>query len=82
MGDYRNRRQRLNQLEEASDRYVAFCGVISLLAFFLLGWPALIAWVGLAWGMQQFCQAMRGVRPNRPTHEPRQTKKSNRRCCD
>lgn len=82
MGDHEDRQRKLHQLEAASERYVAFCGVISLAAFLLLGWPALIAWGGLAWGMQQFCQAMRGTTPKQPSHKPRQTKRPKRRCCD
>jgi hypothetical protein len=60
VNDHDDRRQRLDRLESASHRYVAFCGLICFAGFFLIGWPTLIAWVGLAWGMDQFVQAMRG----------------------
>ena len=79
------RDRKLAELEAASERYVAFCGVVCLVAFFLLGWPALIAWVGLAWAMNGFVEAMRDSHRRRKprsrsphTHKP----KRNRRCCD
>lgn len=77
-----DRRQRLDQMESASHRYVAFWGVICLVAFFLLGWPALIAWVGLAWAMDQFVQVMRGRVPGKHPQKTRHTKKPKGRCCD
>jgi hypothetical protein len=82
LGGNQERRRKLAQLEESSERYVAFCGIVSLAAFLLLGWPALLAWVGLAWGMQQFCDAMRGGAPNADSRKSRRTQKSKRRCCD
>ena len=79
------RDRELAELEAASERYVAFCGVVCFVAFFLLGWPALIAWVGLAWAMNGFVQAMRDSHRRRKprsrsphTHKPHR----NRRCCD
>ncbi len=82
MDDDHERRRGLAGLEASSERYIAFCGVICLAAFFLLGWPALLAWVGLAWGMQQFCQAMQGRDHDPHSRKPRQPKKPKRRCCD
>ena len=85
MANNQERDRKLAELEAASERYVAFCGVVCLVAFVLLGWPALIAWVGLAWAMDQYVQAMRGSHRRRKprsrsphTHKP----KRNRRCCD
>lgn len=72
------RDRKLAELEAASERYVAFCGVVCVVAFFLLGWPALIAWVGLAWGMDQFVQAMRGK--SRPTNQNIR-RRDRRSCC-
>ncbi|MDB5342024.1 MAG: hypothetical protein JWP89_401 [Schlesneria sp.] len=80
--DQNERRQRLDRLEAASEKYVVFCGVICFVAFILLGWPALIAWAGLAWAMDQFCQAMRGSTPTPRPQQTRHTKKSKGRCCD
>ena len=82
MGDADNRQRRLARMEESKNRYVAFWGVVCFVAFFLLGWPALIAWVGLYWAMDQFMQAMQGHSPGRPTHTTHQHKKRKRRCCD
>ena len=79
------RDRKLAELEAASERYVAFCGVVCVVAFFLLGWPALIAWVGLAWGMDQFVQTLRGShrrrKPRSRSPQPHKPKR-NRRCCD
>jgi hypothetical protein len=72
------RDRKLAELEAASERYVAFCGVVCFVAFFLLGWPALIAWVDLAWGMDQFVQAMRGK--SHPTHQNIRRRKRRSRC--
>ena len=82
VGDSQDRERKLAQLEASSERYVAFWGIISLVASFVLGWPALLAWVGLAWWMQQFCQGMRGKAPNHPRPKVCHSKKSNRRCRD
>jgi len=82
VGDDHDRKQRLSQLEVSSERYVAFCGLICFVAFFILGWPMLIAWVGLAWGMQQYCHAMKGTVPKQQSQKTRKTRKPKRRCCD
>ncbi|MDB5336614.1 MAG: hypothetical protein JWN70_2233 [Planctomycetaceae bacterium] len=82
MGDDQERKRRLGQLDESCERYVSFCGVICFFASFLLGWPALVAWVGLAWGMQQFRDAMRDGSNGQHSNKNTKPKKSNRRCCD
>ncbi|TXG99690.1 MAG: hypothetical protein E6R08_01445 [Nevskiaceae bacterium] len=79
------RDRKLAELEAASERYVAFCGVVCVVAFFLLGWPALIAWVGLAWAMNGFVEAMRDShRRSKPRSRPPHPHKPhrNRRRCD
>ena len=82
MGNNQDRKRQLAELDESCKRYVSFCGVICFVAFFLLGWPALVAWVGLAWGMQQFRSAMRDGASGQHSNISDKPKKSNRRCCD
>ncbi len=74
------RQRRLNQLEASSHRYVAFCGVVGFFAFFFLGWPTLVAWVGLAWAMNQFVKAMCGGQARAGSSQSKQSHRSHCRC--
>ena len=59
-------------------RYVGFWFCVCLASVFLIGWPVILAWVGLAWGMYQVCTALQGNRSTRSSHQS----KPKRRCRD
>jgi hypothetical protein len=50
------------------DRYISYWGFVCLVAFLLLGWPAIVAWVGLLMAMNAFRDAVLG---NQPQGRPR-----------
>jgi hypothetical protein len=72
---------RRRNLEMFCDQYVSFWAFACILASFFVGWPALLAWVGLAAGMRVFGEALGGSSSR--TDRPHQTQtKPKRRCRD
>lgn len=66
-------------MEETSQRYVMFWGMVCFFGFFLLGWPALIAWAGMAWWMSLFVKAMKGTQDH-GEQSPLQKRGQSSRC--
>ena len=46
--------------ERFCERYVSFWMFVCFAAFFFIGWPALLSWAGLAWGMYVFLKIFFG----------------------
>ena len=74
MVDSNNRRE----IERFCDQYVCFWAFACILASVFVGWPAILAWVGLAGGMRVFRDAL-----NSSNHSTRPDQsKPNRKCRD
>ena len=78
MGSSNNGGDRRRNLESSCIRYVVFSFCVSLLLFHFVGWPSLLAWVGLAWSMYQVCAGLQG---SQSIYHPHQSKPK-RRCRD
>lgn len=64
-------------MESAVTRQLAFWAIICLAGGYLLGWPLILTWFGIAWGMRFFLVLMFGE--SSPGGDG-QTHKSHHRC--
>jgi len=55
-----NNNPKRRELDQFCDRYISFWLLICLAAFFLIGWPMLLAWIGIVWGMRLYKKIMLG----------------------
>ena len=60
MSDRRRKSPGQRGFEDFCERYVSFWMFVCLAAFFFLGWPVLLSWAGLAWGMYFFVKILFG----------------------
>ena len=68
------------ELEKFCERYVAFWAFACILASFFVGWPAILAWVGLAGGMRVFRDVLVGSQSSdRESHSSPRPKCKRRR---
>ena len=60
MPDRRRKTSKQRGLENYCERYVAYWMFVCLAAVIFLGWPAIVSWAGLAWGMHVFLKIFFG----------------------
>ena len=60
MADRRRKSSKQRGLENYCERYVAYWMFVCLAAVIFLGWPAIVSWAGLAWGMHFFLKVLFG----------------------
>ena len=60
MSNRRDLSSKRRSTELFCERYVCYWMFVSLAACFLVGWPVIISWVGLAWGMHVFLKIFFG----------------------
>lgn len=71
MPDDRDYDYRRHQFDRDCDRYISYWGLVSLVVFLFLGWPVIVAWVGLLMAMNAFRDTVLG---NQPQAGPRRRK--------
>ena len=81
MGNSNHGGDRRSDLEAFCNQYVGFWAIVCFMAFFFIGWPTLLAWVGLAAGMRIFGEALSGS-SSRSDHPHQTQPKPKRRCRD